>query len=125
MNGVGAGVMEKSVRSEGGEMTEEQFDKLPKYAQEHIRILSMRLDEARNQLDEYLEKYPGYPKVVVNAYSDYKNELPGDTIVKFALGDRRSYSVRLYEDNRLVVRAMEEVNIIPCAANTFEVEMRQ
>lgn len=65
------------------EYTTEQFDRLPKWAQQEINRLTLRLREANKRLSAG----PEDSNVFADPYSDNPTPLGRDALVKFVVGD--------------------------------------
>jgi len=100
--------------------TEEQFNKLPKWAQSEIRVLEMR----NRDLKETLQEYEG--KAETNTYlitGMDKTPLPNNAHVEFHSG-QDVVSVYIQKDGTIDVNAngSGEMVILPRAANSFYIK---
>ena len=83
------------------------IEKLPKWAQEHIRSMEYRIDYLVKALQDYCGDSGG--SVVVNPYSDNSLRLPDDTSVSFELptlpGERTEYIKICFKDGGIELYA--------------------
>lgn len=103
-------------------MTDERFDRLPRWAQDEISQLVHLLDEAREQLAA--ERGAGDGPTVIDPYSDRHAEpkrYPVRTRVRFELGDGERFDVRLMDEGYIevnaAIRGFGRMAVIPHASN--------
>lgn len=100
--------------------------KLPKWAQEEFRLLTMRLQEAKERLQIYVGKRPG--RIVIDWYDDKPLRLPDRSSITFILDDkeRRYIDIRLMEDGRLRIHSTpHSLLVMPQAANAVDIVIEE
>lgn len=105
--------------------TKEQFEKLPKWAQSEIKVLSQNikdLSEKMNQLNGDSET-----NTYLNDMLD-KQPLPKNSVIRFHLGEKNLNHVSVYVNRYGVIdingdsRLGKKMVIIPQAANAFYID---
>jgi hypothetical protein len=101
----------------------EDVARLPKWAQERIRILEMRLSEARAENDK-LKTFDGDGRVFIQGYAGEKNyPLPERGRIGFMLGKLR-LTIGFNNHNELEVNsASASIAVLPRAANSFVISL--
>lgn len=109
-------------------MTDKQFDSLPRYAQEELERLRLNLQEAWNRIAERNSGHRTSPGVILDPYGDQLAEVrPRDTRVSFNPdGDRaasRSYVLNLTRKGDLkVYSSTSQLTIVLRSSNMFEIK---
>ena len=99
----------------------DQYEKLPKYVRDELDILAMRLQEAKDQCQEYADKIEGDRVIEIHPYSDNGITLKGNARVALKAGDV-TYTVRLGRTtNCLQVYSTESLSLEMGCSNTFTV----
>lgn len=104
-------------------------NKLPKWAQEKIRTLEMKLKEAQTQREEVFSGVNGGKKstVYVCGYNTRPDiHLPEGSTVYFKLKNGEEISAYLSDENRVTVRSnWHPLQIMPEASNTIGLASRR
>lgn len=115
-------------------MTEEQFNKLPKWAQEEFKTIQRQREEAIKSLNEYVDNQTESPFSVDDYVSTGEEEGPSKKVryiqaycvrVKHAGVDLRVYA---NEDNSIRIQygkqnySIGEVALIPVSFQTIEIK---
>lgn len=103
---------------------ESDIEKLPKWSQDLIRLLDMRLEEARTEINRRQGGVTPETKVIADLYGRSENEaipLRKDTTVRFISGDenRGEYFDVHLTDDELRVSAGNLIQIAPGGSNTI------
>ena len=96
-------------------------NRLPKWAQEHIRDLTLQLDEAiaRATIAEQAVGWETDPR-----FGRTLTPLRDDALVRWSIGDtgRSNFDVNRHRERVWTIRATEMIKILPSANNTIYVE---
>lgn len=106
----------------------ERFDRLPKWAQGEIQRLRADLENYKAQV-AVLDTGEG--DVIIDPYAHFRKEgtslrFPRTMDVAFQIDGNSSYgriNLRIDDKNRLRIQAGRGVRILPCASNSFEIEL--
>jgi hypothetical protein len=101
----------------------EDVTRLPKWAQERIRILEMRLAEVRAENDK-LKTFDGSGRIFIQGWPGAKNyPLPEHNRIGFMVGEQK-VTVGFSNHGELEVNSAHcSVAILPRAANSFIIEV--
>lgn len=103
-------------------MNSGNINTLPKWAQEEIKLLTMRLKEANDKLDLI---YRNEPSNVTLVDIEKNRPLLPNSIIRFSLDSRRSIDVRIREEKLYMNAAFGRLIIIPEAANCVELDVEK
>lgn len=106
--------------------SQEDVERLPKWAKELVEVLDLRLAEARQELVQRSGKVTPETKVVADLYARTENEaipLAADTTVRFITGDEEKgeYLDVHIVDKELKVSAGNTLAVFPGGSNTIYV----
>ncbi len=102
--------------------TPEQFAKLPKWAQQHIRLLEMRLKEA--QEDARKNAGPENSRVTIGWEPSFK--VRDDHPFRFSLGDDSMNHVQVsFHHGGLQIMGGRSIVVLPSASNVIHVFLRR
>lgn len=107
--------------------TEEQFNKLPKWAQSEIRVLKMDNSELKTRLNEYEGVDPTNTYISEGLSSSF---LPNNANIEFKMGDKQEHTVRVRVNKYGLVdvntdsRSGKDMVILPRAANSFYIDFK-
>ncbi len=93
-------------------ITEAQYQKLPRYAQQELDILTMNVDNLKKRISEF--EGPADSLIVLRGYGN-DHPLPKGDTVRFAVEDG-TIDVRLEKDH-LYVNSSRRLTIRPIATN--------
>lgn len=100
-----------------------QIEKLPKWAQEHIRDLNQKIDDNRKAIKRLTPDHPD-TDTVADPYARTPIQLPKGVSVEFELGDGRDQRIHVrVRGDELYVMGMTSVSITPKSSNTFVVKV--
>lgn len=105
-------------------MTPDQEARLPQYAQQELKVLRMRLDEARTQLHARNSDVDGWPRIVIEPYSDYPTLYSAmRNKVRFQFAERfdQYLDITHKSQNQVEVHSGRSLSLRPSAANTVRV----
>ena len=96
---------------------QENLSKLPKWAQERIRVLEMRLQETRGTIKAM------FPDSTSNVFwrGETHHPLPLNSLIRFFL-DGKPVDVRI-EREKLYINGASGLNVKPVATNAIYVEL--
>lgn len=109
-------------------MTDDQFERLPKYAKHEIRILRMRVEELRSVVQSYGDKTPtrirwGYDHPDISENYGYIRDI--ETVFFKLREDRGMVRVRLVNGGEAVnVNTDDGVIIEPGSSNDFRIRLK-
>ena len=94
-------------------MSTEDLTKLPRWAQNRIRVAEMRTKEAEQRVREMVGDAPGSTILVYRALGDRVEDLrlPAHAIVRFLLGD--DWIDGRVQDRRVLFTAIDSLDIRP------------
>lgn len=103
-------------------LTPTQYERLPVYAQRHIDLIEMRLNEAKSDLANIVAHQAGddFPCLELPYYADTHLYLPIQT-VKMYTADKKYLSLDYLGDRTFDVHASKRVSVIPLASNHVEI----
>lgn len=96
---------------------EQDITKLPRWAQDRIRITEMRLQEARLRIDQMFGA--AETDTTMQDYPESR-KLPKGANIRFALDKHEWVDVRI-RDGRVLVMGSYAINLHPEAANTLTI----
>lgn len=103
------------------------FSRLPKWAQEHIRVLQMRLDERTDELNALGEQQP--TRILIERWGAdlTPTYLPDKTIVRFVVGEgwEQRVDVRINNEGELELLGGTQLVLAPSSSNVVRVGVRQ
>ena len=77
------------------EAVEARIAQQPKWVQEYIKNLKMRLQEAIATIDRTRVRATSESRLIVDPHSDYPMQLPEDTLLRWVMPNGDQYDVRL------------------------------
>ena len=96
-------------------ITNEQFFKLPKFAQREINKLRNDLDYHKKKIDEMLSTEPS--NVQISQYPENKN-LPNNSNIRFNFKDGNYMEISII-DEQIRVHGYNAIKILPRASNSI------
>lgn len=96
-------------------MTNEQFFKLPKFAQMEINRLRNDLTWNNKKIDEMLSTEPS--NVQISQYPDNKN-LPNNSNIRFNFKSGNYMEISIY-DEQIRVHGKNAIKVLPSASNAI------
>ena len=98
-------------------------EKLPKWAQQHIRVLQMSLREARERLAEG----PADSNVIADPYGEPPVPLAKDTAIRFILSPTNARSDHItvrHDGDGLQIMGGDRIGVHPRSSNVVNIAVR-
>jgi hypothetical protein len=106
----------------GKEMKKENdYSKLPKWAQSEIDVLKKNIEHYKEQFRQMSEKDTN--TFMTRGLRDNDVGLPRDSSIRFVFGLRKEIDVRIDMDNNLYVSGLDTLQIIPWASNVVKIRI--
>jgi len=106
------------------------IEKLPKWAQSHIKVLEMRLREQRERKEELEALYrgEGETNVILVDHTNGDKPLPKNSTIRFKTGKQQDWEnidIRVDRRGMLEVRGMRGISVRPEAANMIRIKVER